>query len=334
MKSPQVALRAVTPDEADIRLDRWFRRHFPDVTQGAIQKLCRTGQIRVEGKRVEAATRLEPGQSVRIPPLPTGAAPRPKPEVAVFSPVIQRELEAMVLYVDEHVIVLDKPHGLAVQGGPGIVRHLDGLLDGLRMGSVHRPRLVHRLDRDTSGCLVLARSPGNAAKLAAAFRGRDVRKTYWAVVAGRPVPVEGRIDLPLLRYTGPRGERSVPAARDDKEGQRAVTDYLTLDHAGQKLAWLELSPVTGRTHQLRVHCVSLGAPIVGDEKYHEPDQNGAGSALVEGLSDKLHLHARALELPHPAGGTVRVEAELPPHMRDTFRTLGFESRPAAAPVRR
>ncbi len=328
----RVQTRAVTDDEAELRLDRWFRRHFPAVTQGAIQKLCRTGQIRVDGKRAEAATRLEPGQAVRVPPLPD--APPPKPaQTHAFNPAIARELEEMVLHRDDHVLVLNKPHGLAVQGGPGITRHLDGLLDGLRMGSEHRPRLVHRLDRDTSGCLVLARTPGTAAKLAAAFRGRDVSKTYWAVVAGRPVPVEGRIDLPLLRYTGPRGERSIPAARDDKEGARAVTDFTTLDHAGQKLAWLELSPITGRTHQLRVHCVAIGAPIVGDQKYHEPDQNGSGSALVEGLSDKLHLHARALDIPHPAGGRLIVEAELPPHMRETFGTLGFQARPARAPRR-
>ena len=161
-----------------------------------------------------------------------------------------------------------------------------------------------------------------------------MQKTYWAVVAGRPVPVEGRIDLPLLRYAGARGERSVPAARDDKEAQRAVTDYRTLDHAGQRLAWLELSPITGRTHQLRVHCVALGTPIVGDVKYHEPDQNNARSAIVEGLSGKLHLHARALDLPHPAGGRLVVEADLPPHMSETFKTLGFEARPARKAARR
>ena len=326
-----VQIRAVTEDEAELRLDRWVRRHFPTATQGSIQKWCRTGQIRVDGKRAEAATRLAPGQAIRMPPVP---APPAAPEKPAIDPAIQRDLERMVLFKDDHLIVLDKPHGLAVQGGPGISRHLDGMLDGLRMGSEHRPRLVHRLDKDTSGALVLARTPGTAAKLAAAFRGRDVNKTYWAVVAGRPVPVEGRIDLPLLRYTGPRGERSVPAARDDKEGARAVTDYETLDNAGQKLAWLALSPITGRTHQLRVHCVALGAPIVGDLKYHEPDQNGAGSAVVEGLSDKLHLHARALDLPHPAGGRLVVEADLPPHMRETFATLGFQARAAAEPRRR
>ena len=319
-----VELRAVTEDEAEIRLDRWFRRHFPGLMQSSIQKMCRTGQIRVDGRRAETSTRLAPGQSVRVPPMPKEPAPvaiaRAEVDLA-----LRRELEDMVLYRDDQVIVLDKPFGLPVQGGPGITRHLDGMLDGFRGEGEARPRLVHRLDRDTSGVLVLARTPGVAAKLAAAFRGRAVQKTYWAVVAGRPVPVEGRIDLPLLKYEGRRGERSVPTTREDEDGQRAVTDYRTLDHAGQRLAWMELSPVTGRTHQLRVHCVAIGAPIVGDRKYHEPDQNGAGTAIIEGLPEKLHLHARRLELPHPAGGRLTVEAGLPQHMRETFKTLGFEA---------
>lgn len=326
-----VQTRAVTEDEAEIRLDRWFRRHFPFVTQGAIQKLCRTGQIRIDGKRAEAATRLAPGQAVRVPPLPD---PPPEAETPRADAAVARELEDMLLYRDEHLLVLNKPHGLAVQGGPGITRHLDGMLDGLRLDSPHRPRLVHRLDRDTSGVLLLARTPGVAAKLAAAFRGRDVKKTYWAVVSGRATPMEGRIDLPLLRYAGARGERSVPAARDDEDAQRAVTDYRTLDTAGQRLSWLELSPITGRTHQLRVHCVALGTPIVGDLKYHEPDQNGARSAIVDGISNKLHLHARALDLPHPGGGRLFVEAELAPHLRETFKTIGFESRPPQRAMRR
>jgi 23S rRNA pseudouridine955/2504/2580 synthase len=217
---------------------------------------------------------------------------------------------------------------MPVQGGPGITRHLDGLLDALRFGAPDRPRLVHRLDRDTSGVLLLARTPGTAANLAAAFRGRNVEKTYWAVVAGRPVPPAGRIDLPLRRIGGARGERTEVADRSDEDAARAITDYRTLDHAGQKLAWLELRPLTGRTHQLRVHCVALGAPIVGDAKYARPDQNNAFSANVAGLSDELHLHARALRLPHPAGGTLLVEADLSPHMTETFRTLGFAA-PAA-----
>lgn len=322
--------RAVTPDEEGVRLDRWFRRHFPGITQGSIQKWCRTGQVRVDGHRADAATRLAPGQQVRVPPLPKAPPPQaPKP----LDPKLAREVEDLVLHRDDQLLVLNKPAGLPVQGGPGITRHLDGMLDALRFGSEDRPRLVHRLDRDTSGVLVLARTPGVAAKLAAAFRTRDVEKTYWAVVAGRPVPAEGRINLPLRREGGPRGERTRAADRDDADAAHAITDFRTLDHAGQRLAWLELKPLTGRTHQLRVHCVAIRAPIVGDLKYHEPDQNNAFTADIYGLPEQLHLHARALDLPHPAGGRLRVEAPLPPHMRESFRTLGFHAPPPAKPRR-
>lgn len=327
-----VPTHTVTDDEADIRLDRWLRRHFPGLPQSAIQKLCRTGQVRVDGHRVETSARLAPGQAVRVPPLPAAVPAPAKPEARI-DPADEAWVRDMVIYQDDHLIALNKPHGLPTQGGPGITRHLDGLLDALRFGASDRPRLVHRLDRDTSGVLVVARTPGVAAKLAAAFRGRDMEKTYWAVVAGRPVPVEGRIDLPLKRIGGLRGERSQAAERDDPDGARAVTDYRTLDHAARKLAWLELQPLTGRTHQLRVHCVALRAPILGDTKYHEPDQNNAFSAQIEGLSTKLHLHARALRLPHPAGGFLVVEADLPPHMAETFQTLGFHARPAQKPQR-
>jgi 23S rRNA pseudouridine955/2504/2580 synthase len=327
-----VAMRAVSDDEADIRLDRWFRRHYPGLPQSAIQKLCRTGQIRVDGRRAEAATRLTPGQAVRIPPLPQ--APLVPPAPPPLDIRARQQLEGQVLFCDEHLIVLNKPAGLAVQGGPGITRHLDGMLDLLRGDGNHRPRLVHRLDRDTSGVILLARTPGTAAKLAALFRGREIEKTYWAIVVGRPLPVEGRIDLPLKRVGGARGERTAPADRDDKQGARAITDYRTLDNAAQKLAWLELRPLTGRTHQLRVHCVAMRTPILGDEKYEEPDQNGAFGAIVAGLSEQLHLHARALSLPHPAGGTLVVEADMPPHMQATFDKLGFIAPPADKPRRR
>jgi 23S rRNA pseudouridine955/2504/2580 synthase len=327
-----VTTRAVTEDEADIRLDRWFRRHFPAVTQGVIQKWCRTGQVRVDGRRADAATRLTPGQSVRIPPLPAAAPAISKPVPEVDERTV-KELERMLLYRDDQLIVIDKPSGLPTQGGPGITRHLDGMLDALRDGSEHRPRLVHRLDRDTSGVLVLARSPGVAAKLAAAFRTRAVEKTYWAVVAGRPVPVEGRIDLNLVRTDGFRGERAAVAGPYDKDVARSITDYRTLDHAARKLAWLELTPLTGRTHQLRVHCAAIGAPILGDATYGE-EREGRNTAIVEGLPEQLHLHARRLVLPHPAGGTLAVEAELPPHMRQSFRSLGFTAPPARPPQRR
>src|SRR5271166_2699715 len=321
----------VTDDEADIRLDRWFRRHFSGLQQSLIQKLCRTGQIRVDGARVETAARLAPGQVVRIPPMDTQAEPKPVSRVDLDD---AKNLQRAVIYQDDQILAINKPYGLPVQGGPGISRHLDGMLDALRYGSEHRPRLVHRLDRDTTGVLLLARTPGTAGKLAALFRGRDIEKTYWAVVAGRPVPVEGRIDLPLKRVGGARGERTAPADRDDPDGARAITDYQTLDHAAQRLAWLELKPLTGRTHQLRVHCVAIRAPILGDEKYEEPDQNRAFAALIEGLSSDLHLHARRLVLPHPAGGTLTVEAALPPHMKGTFKMLGFHAPAPQPPERR
>jgi 23S rRNA pseudouridine955/2504/2580 synthase len=321
----------VTEDEADIRLDRWLRRHYPGTQQSLIQKLCRIGQIRVDGARAETNTRLTPGQSIRIPPLDASAEPKP---ISKIDPHDAKDLQNAIIYQDDQILAINKPYGLPVQGGPGITRHLDAMLDALRLGSEHRPRLVHRLDRDTTGVLLLARTPGTAGKLAALFRGRDVEKTYWAVVAGRPIPVEGRIDLPLKRVGGARGERTAPADRDDPEGAQAITDYQTLDNAGQKLAWLELKPLTGRTHQLRVHCVAIRAPILGDEKYEEPDQNMAFSALIEGLSSDLHLHARRLVLRHPAGGVLTVEADLPPHIRATFKTLGFHAPPAQSPGRR
>jgi 23S rRNA pseudouridine955/2504/2580 synthase len=331
-----VTTRQVVEDEAGIRLDRWFRRRYPTMTQGAIEKLCRTGQVRVDGRRVDAAARLAPGQSVRIPPLP--AAPDAEKPAPALDPRTQRELERMVLYRDEDLIVLNKPSGLPTQGGPGISRHLDGMLDGLRFGSEHRPRLVHRLDRDTSGVLVLARTPGIAAKLAALFRGRDVEKTYWAVVAGRPVPSQGRIDVDLVRARGARGASGTRAARvalaaeGEADAARAITDYRTLDHAGHRFAWLELRPLTGRTHQLRVSCATIGAPILGDAAYGEP-REGGNSALAPGLPALLHLQARRLRLPHPGDGWLSVEAPLPAHMAETFRTLGFAAPAAPAPAR-
>jgi 23S rRNA pseudouridine955/2504/2580 synthase len=333
-KPPRMTVKThtVTEDEADIRLDRWCRRHYPGLQQSLIQKWSRNGQIRVDGVKAGTNARLTAGQSVRIPEMDAPAEPKPIHRV---DPHDAKDLQQAVIYQDDQILVINKPYGLPVQGGPGIVRHLDAMLDALRFGSEHRPRLVHRLDRDTTGLLLLARTPGTAGKLAALFRGRDIAKTYWAVVAGRPVPVEGRIDLPLKRIVGgSRGERTAPADRDDPEGARAITDYQTLDNAAQKLAWLELKPHTGRTHQLRVHCVAIKAPILGDEKYEEPDQNLAFSALIEGLSSDLHLHARRLDLPHPAGGSLTVEADLPPHMKATFKTLGFHAPPAQPPVRR
>jgi 23S rRNA pseudouridine955/2504/2580 synthase len=324
-----ITSRTVAPAEADTRLDRWFRRHFPQLTQGVLQKMLRAGQIRVDGRRAEAGTRLLGGQQVRIPPLPEGPAPAPDPRrrAAAVDAQDAKELERRLIHRDDEVLVLDKPHGLPVQGGPGIARNLDAMLDALRFGHAERPRLVHRLDRDTSGVLVLARGAAAAAGLAAAFCGRDVEKTYWAVVVGEPAGREGVIDLALVRAGGPRGERT-HAVDDPREGTRAITEFRILDAARRRAAWLELKPVTGRTHQLRVHCAEgLGTPILGDGKY------GAAAAHMEGLPGALHLHARALRLPHPAGGTLEVAAPLPPHMRETFSFLGFEAPRTPAPRR-
>jgi 23S rRNA pseudouridine955/2504/2580 synthase len=323
-----VETRTVAPDDADTRLDRWFRRHFPRLTQGALQKLLRTGQIRVDGRRADANDRLSPGQQIRIPPLPEGPAPERPAQRKPVSEQDARALERMVIHRDDSVIVLDKPHGLPVQGGPGIARHLDGMLDALRFGHAERPRLVHRLDRDTSGVLVLARSPGAAAKLASAFRGRDAQKTYWAVVVGEPTLREGRIVIPLVRQAGLRGERTTSAEEGQEGATRAITDFRILDSAKRRASWLELKPMTGRTHQLRVHCAEgLGCPILGDGKY------GGAEAHLEGLPGLLHLHARALRLPHPEGGWLEVAAPLPPHMQETFTFFGFD-RPRTPPTRR
>lgn len=326
-----VSTRTVAPDEADLRLDRWFRRHFPHLPHGALAKLLRTGQVRVDGKRAETGTRLVPGQTVRIPPLPEPdqhASKQPPPPIDERA---AKELEARILFRDASVIVLDKPFGLPVQGGPGIGRSVDHLLDALRFGAEERPRLVHRLDRDTTGVLVLARTLAAASRLAAAFRARDAEKTYWAVTVGVPTPREGRVDAPLAKRPGPRGERVAVVEDEESEDRgkvaRALTDYQVVDHAGRRAAWLELSPLTGRTHQLRVHCVAMGCPILGDAKY------GGPSAMLAGFAEMLHLHARRLTIAHPEGGRLVVEAPLPPHMKETFARLGFAAPRAIKPAR-
>lgn len=315
----------ITEDQADSRLDRYLRRNVEGLTQAMIQKLLRTGKIRVDGKRAEASTHVEEGQVVSLPAIkPPSEMPKQR-HVMVMDAHQIRDLEAMILYRDEAVIVLNKPAGLASQGGKGIAVHLDGMLDALRFDGTERPKLVHRLDRDTSGVLLLARGVKQASKLAAAFRGRDIEKTYWALLWGVPPVLEGRIDLPLNRVEGEGSSRSVPASRADKEASRAVTEYKVLDYAGKKFAWAELNPLTGRMHQLRVHTLALGTPILGDASY--------GAAFADGFAPQLHLHARRLKIPHPDGGWLMVEAPLPPHMKDSFANLGFTVPVAMKPKR-
>jgi len=311
--------------EADTRLDRFLRRHVEGLTQGVIQKFLRTGKIRVNGAKAEANAHLAAGDTVTVPVIPPPAARPKERHVMVLDARQRRDLEALVLYRDEAVIVLNKPAGLASQGGKGIAVHLDGMLDALRFDGTERPKLVHRLDRDTSGVLLLARGIKPASKLAAAFRGRDVEKTYWALLWGVPPLLAGRIDLPLTRVDGEGAARTAPADRRDKEAARAVTDYRIVDYAGKKFAWAELNPVTGRMHQLRVHCLALGTPILGDAAY--------GAAFADGFAPQLHLHARRLQFPHPDGGTLTVEAPLPPHMRDSFKALGFATPEPKKPAR-
>jgi len=320
-----VEIREVTRDEGEMRLDRWFRRHYPDLGHGRLEKLLRTGQVRVDGARAKAGLRLAPGQRVRVPPLgaslPAPARKRPPPSPA--SPEEAEALRARVLYRDADVIAIDKPAGLAVQGGTGTRRHLDAMLDALRFEAEERPRLVHRLDRDTSGVLLLARNVRAAARLGAAFRGRRLRKLYWALVVGVPPADSGRIALPLAKTGGGvAGERMAA----DAGGKAAITHYAVIETAGARAAWLALQPGTGRTHQIRVHCAALGTPIQGDGKY-----GGAGAFLAgEGIAPRLHLHARAIELPAPPGGgrPLRVVAPLPPHMRETWAFLGFDPEPS------
>ncbi|HEY1504352.1 MAG TPA: RluA family pseudouridine synthase [Stellaceae bacterium] len=307
----------VAPEDAEIRLDRWFKRHFPDLGHGRLEKLLRTGQIRLDGKRVEASDRITPGQRIRIPPLLPAPPAHAKPARPAPSAADTRLLQKRVLYRDAEMIVINKPESLAVQGGTGTNRHLDGLLDALRFEAKERPRLVHRLDKDTSGVLVLARSAQAAARLGELFRSKATRKVYWAISVGVPKPREGKIDQPLAKQAGPGGER---VAADDEEGDRALTYYRTVARAGDRFAWLALEPVTGRTHQLRVHCLTLGTPILGDGKY------GGAAAHPASLPQarKLHLHARAIALPLPGGKTIAITAPLPPHMRESWDFFGFE----------
>jgi 23S rRNA pseudouridine955/2504/2580 synthase len=322
----------VTEAEADLRLDRWFKRHFPGLTHGRLEKLLRTGQIRVDGGRAKASLRLTAGQTIRVPPLgegmaaaENGAAPRAprQPRRAEDDRLIE-ELRRRILHRDRDALIIDKPAGLAVQGGTATEQHLDRLLDGLRFEAPERPRLVHRLDRDTSGVLVLARSAAAAGWLAGAFRRKETRKIYWAATVGLPKLAEGRIDLALSKQGGGHGERVHP----DEEGQRAVTYYRMVEHAGRQVAWLALLPITGRTHQLRAHCVAMGTPILGDGKY------GGRDAFLTGvdLPRQLHLHARSIRLARPGGRVLAATAPLPPHMLVTWRFFGFDPAPPEEPL--
>jgi 23S rRNA pseudouridine955/2504/2580 synthase len=301
--------------EDGVRLDRWLRRRWPHLGQGQIARLARSGQIRVDGARVKAETRLAAGAQVRVPPLPD--AP-PAPAADVLTKEETAFVRRLVLYEDDDVLALNKPSGLAVQGGAKTHRHIDRLLGAWGEGMA-RPRLVHRLDRDTSGVLVLGKTPAAAAKLAAAFARRRTEKTYWALVAGQPKPFEGTIDLPLAKRGFGDREMVAPAEPKDPKAEPAVTEFATISHAGARAAWLALRPITGRTHQLRAHLLAIGHPILGDPKYH----TGASAELSGEL--KLQLHARRIVLPHPTKGVLTLEAPLSLEMKAGFAKFGFEA---------
>ncbi len=310
-------LVSIKPEETDIRLDRWFKRHYPGLSHSLLQKWMRTGQVRVDGKRVKANVRLESGQMVRVPPGADDIKSKDKPAVAAINRSDRKILLNSILFQDEEIIAINKPPGLAVQGGSKTHRHLDAMLDALKFDANERPRLVHRLDKDTSGVLVLARTVKTASYLSQVFKSRKANKIYWAIVVGNPKPKSGLIKSALEKRGGSRGEQ-MQAVSDG--GKHAITSYRVIDHAGQKAAWLELKPQTGRTHQLRVHCASMNTPILGDRKY------GGAKAVVPGVefSRKRHLHACALDLPHPNGQRFQITAPLPDFMQKTWLSFGFE----------
>ncbi|WP_309665495.1 RluA family pseudouridine synthase [Tabrizicola sp.] len=332
-----VKLLTVSEDEGEQRLDKWFKRRFPQLTQGAVEKMCRTGQVRVDSARAKASDRVMPGQTIRIPPLPDTEAPS-RPRDGGVSAADAKMIQAAVLWKDEHIIILNKPPGLPSQGGSGQGdRHVDGLTEALKFGFKDRPKLVHRLDKDTSGVLMLARTDRIARALSEALRHRAARKIYWAVVAGVPHPRKGSIKFGLMKAPGHgrggEGEKMVcvhPAKMaDHPEAKRAQTDYFTLWFLGARLSWMALEPVTGRTHQLRAHMAEIGHPILGDGKYggsaQENEGDGWGASIGGDLSKKLHLHARSLSIEHPiTKEMLTFTAPLPEHMVRTWKLMDWK----------
>ncbi|MET3925122.1 RluA family pseudouridine synthase [Devosia sp. 2618] len=312
-----VQQRLVKDDEDGMRVDRWFATHFPQLGFGRLQKLIRNGEVKVDKAKVTTSTRLSPGQTVRIPPVDDPGTPKPvrvNDEDADF-------LRSLILYEDDDIYVFNKPHGLAVQGGSGTKRHLDGMLKSLPNSKGEAPRLVHRLDRDTSGCLVVAKTRQAASHFGTVFRSRSARKIYWAIVAGNPHPQQGEISCFLARQSTADGEQMVVVKNGTPGAQHSMSYYSTTDTASRRFAWVTLKPVTGRTHQLRVHMAQLGTPIIGDPRYFNIE-NWQGAP---GLSEGLHLHARRLAIPLRNGKRLDISAPLPPHMRASFETLGFDA---------
>jgi 23S rRNA pseudouridine955/2504/2580 synthase len=308
---------SVGPDDDGIRLDRWFKRHLPDTSYTTVAKWARTGQLRVDGARAKPGDHVVTGQAIRVPPAEPVRVDAPqkreRPPLSDDEITFARE---MVIHRDAQAIVLNKPPGLATQGGTKTIEHVDGLLDALQDDLDGRPKLVHRLDKDTSGALLIARTTRAAAYFAKSFSSRTARKTYWALVVGVPSIEDGMIELPIAKQPGTGGEKMHV---DEKEGSPARTRYRVIEMAGTTTAWLELIPHTGRTHQLRVHLAAIGHPIVGDGKY-----GGQAAFLTGNISRKMHLHSRRIRIDHPDGGEIDVQAELPTHFAESLKQLGFD----------
>ncbi|WP_288987026.1 RluA family pseudouridine synthase [uncultured Sphingopyxis sp.] len=307
---------AIVAEEDDgIRLDRWFKRHRPGTPHALIARWARSGELTIDGRKADVSDRIEAGQTIAMPVPPAApSGPRPRKEKAL-SPADIALAEAMVIHRDKSALVLDKPPGLATQGGTKTDSHVDGLLGALQGDAAVRPKLVHRLDKDTSGALLVARTPRAAAWFAKAFSNRSARKTYWAIVVGVPDIAQGEIDLPLAKQPGSGGEKM----HVDEKGLPSKSRYRVIERAGNSAAWVELQPLTGRTHQLRVHMAAIGHPIVGDGKY-----GGKGAFLTGTISRKLHLHSRRLRIDHPDGGAIDISAPLPPHFAESLEALGFD----------
>lgn len=301
----------ITKDDNDIRLDRWFKRHYPNVTHGVLEKALRKGQVKVNGKKAVASQHVLTGDEIRVPPLQE-RKPSEKRHVtqnAKLNPEDIKAIKNSVIYKDDEIIAINKPAGLAVQGGVGVAISVDSLLDHLKFDYEERPKLVHRIDKDTSGLLLLARKTSVASKLTKQFRDKEIEKTYWAIVVGVPEEKSGRIDLPILKRDSGAGKEKMVA---DDEGDAAVTLYRVLENMGGRFSLLELKPITGKTHQLRVHMEAIGHPILGDGKY------GGRAAFISGMSKKMHLHAREVILPEK---NLTITAELQGHMKETFEML-------------
>ena len=320
--SKDVKTLYITDGEDGIRVDRFFKRRWPHINHVQLNKLLRSGQVRVDGGRVKADTRLATGQTIRVPPLPDAPdVDQQKRERAMLSPQEIRFAHSLVLYEDEDVIALNKPSGLAVQGGTKTKNHVDRLLSAWGEG-LERPRLVHRLDRDTSGVLLLGKSPQAAARLSGAFAKRRAHKTYWALVVGNPKPEDGYIDTPLVKKGFHDREIVQPAEPNEPGAEVAETEYVTISRAGPRVAWMALRPHTGRTHQLRAHMQAIGHSILGDPKYGSEESQSLSAGL------NLQLHHRRIELPHPTNGTLIVEAPLDPVIQAGFDRFGFDEHEA------